>query len=273
MVTFIYYSFVLAYTALIMILTDTYQFTHYSDIIMTLVIIILAFIIAFISVLIMTWLLSFIRQNKPKDDHFNHAFARALLRFGLHIFRIKVYVSGKEHIPDHPFVLVGNHQENYDIIIIKPIFEHMPLDFIAKEALKSWPIFGRWIKILGNVFIAKEANRSAARSIIQGIKNVKSGIPMAIFPEGRRSRSNKMIDFKPGAFKLAMKPKADLLIITQYNVCKVFKHFPIRPFHVYVHIHPLMKYEDYKDMNSIELSEHVKGIIQGQLNTFEHTVS
>jgi 1-acyl-sn-glycerol-3-phosphate acyltransferase len=92
---------------------------------------------------------------------------------------------------------------------------------------------------------------------------------MGIFPEGKRSFSNEMIEFKPGAFKLAMKPKADILIGTLYNFDKIFKTFPYKKHKAYIHFLPVLKYEDYKDLNSIELASKVKGIIQVQLDKFK----
>ena len=95
---------------------------------------------------------------------------------------------------------------------------------------------------------------------------------MAIFPEGKRSFGNELIDFKAGAFKLAMKPKADILIATQYDTCKIFKSFPWKRYKVYVHIHPLLKYEEYEGLSSHELSNKVRDIIQKQLDIYKTTV-
>ncbi|MCF7925946.1 MAG: 1-acyl-sn-glycerol-3-phosphate acyltransferase [Candidatus Izimaplasma sp.] len=230
--------------------------------------IIIAFILSFITQLLIVEILGLIRKNTAKDSRLNHNFANSLLRFAMHLTRTKIIVSGKENIPKHKFILVSNHQENYDILILKPIFKEHNLNFIAKESLRKMPIIGRWITLLGNIYISRQADRSAARSIIRGIKEYKNGHPMAIFPEGKRSFQNELIDFKAGAFKLATKPKADILIVTLYNVCKIFKRFPIPKYKVYVHIHPLLKYEDYKNLNTLELSAKVKDIIQQQLTRF-----
>lgn len=226
--------------------------------------------ISFLTQVFIIWFWGIVRsRNAVVGNKLNHAFGDALLVLGAHILRIKITVTGREHIPKTNIVMVGNHQENYDIIILKPIFKDHPLIFIAKEALWKVPIIGRWITILGNIPISKYADRSAAESIVKGIRMVKSGQPMAIFPEGKRSFSNKMIDFKPGAFKLAMKPKADILIVTIYDAAKVKIKIPLKKQRVYVHITEHLKYEDYKDLNSIELAKQVKETIQKQLDIFD----
>lgn len=268
MLIFLFYLFGLGYTALFSYIFNIFGTLSYFDILWVALLLVLCFVLSFLTILLIIQVMVLLRRNKPKNDVFNHHFANITLKLALHIMRTKVIVTGKENIPEGPFVLVGNHQENYDIIILKPIFEGIPLDFIAKEALKNVPILGRWISILGNVYISRFADRSAAKSIIQGIKNVREGIPMGIFPEGKRTFGNEMIDFKPGAFKLAMKPKADLLIATQYDTCKIFKSFPWKKYKVKVHIHPIIKYDEYQALNSHELADKVKAIIQEQLDKF-----
>jgi 1-acyl-sn-glycerol-3-phosphate acyltransferase len=229
----------------------------------------IGFILAFSSILMIVSILGEFRKGKPYDNKFNHDFAKSLLRLALHIARIKVTVTGMENMPkDNKFVFVSNHQENYDIMILLPTFKDHPICFIAKEPLFKAPIIGKWIGLLGNVPIGREADREAAMSIITGIKRYKAGVPFGIFPEGKRSFSNEMIEFKPGALKLAMKPKADILIGTLYDGPVIFKRFPWKRYDIRVHIHPLLKYEDYKDLNSHELSDKIKAVIQEKIDEF-----
>lgn len=276
MFIFIYYVFTVLYTLLFALLFNL-DFTNPSNpwlYILLVLFILISFVISFLTQILIVEIVGLLRRNKDIDDKFNHRFANSLLSLGLHLLRVKVIVSGKENIPspDKNFVLISNHQENYDIIVLKPIFRYHILNFIAKEALTRMPIFGRWIAVLGNVFISRNADRSAAESIIKGIRNYKKGTSMGIFPEGKRSFHNEMIEFKSGAFKLAMKPKADILIATQYNTCNILKSIPWKRYRVYVHVHPLMKYEEYEGLNSHEVSAKTKAIIQEQLDKFSKEV-
>ena len=208
---------------------DDPKFSSVCTYLLLLVDFILSFVLAFGGVLLFVSIHGEFRKGKPFENKYNHYFANSLLRLGLHLARVKVVVSGKENLPkDNKFVFVCNHQENYDIPVLMPTLGDYPICFIAKEPLFTVPVIGKWIGLLGNVPIGKMADREAAKSIITGIKRYKEGVPFGIFPEGKRSRSNEMIDFKPGAFKLAMKPKADLLIGTIYDMGVVFKKFPWR---------------------------------------------
>jgi len=246
-----------------------FAFTRVSCYLAFLASIILGFIGAMILTLTFVRWSAELRKHKEVNNPFNHHIANSLLILARQLLRIKIIVTGREHIPTKPFILVANHQENYDIIVLKPIFKDLPLDFIAKEALFKAPIIGKWVEVLGNVPISREADRAAAESIIKGIKLYKKGLPVAIFPEGKRSFSNEMLPFKPGAFKLAMKPKADILIVTQYNVINTLKGWPFKKQNIHVHIHPLLTYEEYKEYSSQELADVVKSKIQTQLDLFK----
>ena len=210
--------------------------------------------------------------HKPKEItseniHY-HKVINSILRLIVHLVRARVVITGVENIPKQNFILVSNHQSAFDLIILKPIFANRPLIFIGKQVIFDWPIIGRWASLLGNISIYRESDRSAIESIIKGIKAYEQGYPVFIFPEGTRSRSNQMGPFKAGAFKLAMKPKADILIATVYNMEKIWRFWPFKRQTVHVHFHKLLIYDEYQHMNSQTLSEHVKNIIQKQLDSY-----
>ncbi len=267
MFIFSFYAFTILYTYIFARLISTVVSFSYSTVIIIIFSLIIGLVLSLITQLLIIWIILQVRKNKEITNKFNHWFAKDALKLGVHLLHTKITVSGKENIPNKPFILVGNHQENYDILIIMPIFKQS-LSFIAKEVLAKMPIFGEWMKVLGNVFITRDADRQAAIAILQGIKNYKQGLSMAIFPEGKRSFSNEMLDFKPGAFKLAIKAKADIVIVSQYNVCTIFKKFQFKPYDVKLHVHPLLKYDDYQHMTSHELAVYVKNEIQKQLDIF-----
>ncbi len=274
MFTLSFYIFLVGYTYLFgwLFNLDFNSFNNPIFYLLTIVSLLIGLILSFITQIIILEVLGRLRRNTPFDSKFNHKVANALLRFGAHLLRTKVIVTGKENIPKSKFVLISNHQENWDIMILKPIFRNHTLNFIGKETLRKLPVLGKWIVLLGNIFISKYADRSAAESIVKGIRQYKSGNPMGIFPEGKRSFGNELIEFKAGAFKLAMKPKADILIATQYDTCKILKKFPWKRYKVYVHIHPLVQYSEYEGMNSHEVSDLIRGKIQAQLDVFKKTV-
>lgn len=268
--TFIYIVLTLLGTVSSIVIFNLAQLTWMHALLWILSLIV-SMIIAFIIMLLFLVGYRFsMRKVAPKNMR-HHKTINSIFRLAFRLMRVKMVVTGQNNIPrpGEKFVFVCNHQENYDIMAIKPLFKNHPLNFIAKQEVFDWPILGHMIEKLGNVPITREADRSAAESIVKGIRLVKDGIPMAIFPEGKRTFGNAMTDFKPGAFKLAMKPKATIIIGTIYNFNKIFKWWPFRSQKVFIHFHQPLLYEAYQPMNSIELSTHVKSIIQDKLDNYK----
>ncbi len=222
--------------------------------------------LAWVVLLLVIWPL-FQRGEQPHNLR-NHHLAHGVMKLVIKLLRVKLHVSGTENIPKTQFVLVGNHQSNYDIIGIKPFIHDQPMVFIAKKQLFSWPVVGPYVKLLGNIPINRMTDRSAIEAIIGGINRYKEGLSLAVFPEGKRSHGNDMIDFKPGAFKLAMKPNAPILVTSIYNFHRIWRGWPFKTTHAYIHFHPVIEPKSYAQKNTQVLAKEVKQIIQDKLDEF-----
>jgi 1-acyl-sn-glycerol-3-phosphate acyltransferase len=188
------------------------------------------------------------------------------------LLRYKLYFSGLENIPqDRAFIIVGNHQTNYDTIIHKM---KLPLKtiFIAKYAIFSWPIIGPIGTAAGNIPMLRENDREAIKALKKGIQAYQEGVNVGIYPEGTRSKGNHLLEFKAGAFNLAMKPKAPILLVTVHNTIKTWKGWPFKRPHVSIHYHPIIEPSFYEGMSTHELSDYAKSEISKQLETFKSRV-
>ena len=65
--------------------------------------------------------------------------------------------------------------------------------------------------------------RQALKSIMDGIKEIKNGQSIVLFPEGTRNMSNDLKPFKEGGFKLATKTQVPVIPIALSNTYKVFE--------------------------------------------------
>ena len=61
------------------------------------------------------------------------------------------------------------------------------------------------MKYLKCLFLDRVDKRSSVQTIIDAINNVKAGQSMFIMPEGTRSKTDEMLPFKKGSFKIAEK--------------------------------------------------------------------
>lgn len=140
------------------------------------------------------------------------------------IFNITVNVEGRENIPmDQPCVFICNHEGYGDIFVLFRALAGKQVGYVAKDALSKVPYFGKWITMIRGVYIARGDARAALKSISEGVKLLKNGFSLAIFPEGTRSRGPVMNEFKAGSFKLATKAKVPVVPISLNGTYHLFE--------------------------------------------------
>ena len=110
-------------------------------------------------------------------------------------------------------IFVYNHQSNLDIPAIVTAL-HMDVGFVAKHEMKRWPFFGTWMKKSNCVFLNRENPREGIKDIKKAVELIKEGYPTVIFPEGERSLTGKILNFKKGSFKLATETNGIIVPLT-----------------------------------------------------------
>lgn len=110
-------------------------------------------------------------------------------------------------------IFVCNHQSNLDIPAIVTAL-HMDVGFVAKHEMKRWPFFGTWMKKSNCVFLNRENPREGIKDIKKAVELIKEGYPTVIFPEGERSLTGKILNFKKGSFKLATETNGIIVPLT-----------------------------------------------------------
>ena len=128
---------------------------------------------------------------------------------------VHINIIGEEKLPKNgPVVFIANHQSYADILTFLYCIKNHQVAFIAKDALEKIPIFGKWIKRIRGIFMHREDARSSLMTIKQGVQYLNDGFSLIIFPEGTRSHSSQMAEFKAGSFKLATKAKVPIVPVT-----------------------------------------------------------
>jgi 1-acyl-sn-glycerol-3-phosphate acyltransferase len=124
--------------------------------------------------------------------------ARMILWFGA----IRVVVRGAENVPAGPAVFAANHASALDIPIL---FAALPAEFriIHKRSLYWAPIVGWYLYFGRHVGIDRKNPFRAKQSLKRAAGRIRSGMSVATFPEGTRSRDGRVQLFKRGTFVLA----------------------------------------------------------------------
>jgi 1-acyl-sn-glycerol-3-phosphate acyltransferase len=132
-------------------------------------------------------------------------------------------VKGRENIPKKGGIcFVSNHCGFFDIILLVA-FCGRPFGFIAKKELSYVPFLNMWIYMLGGFFIDRGNVRKAIATINKGVKRIKAGGGMIIFPEGHRSKGQGLLPFRPGSLKLATQANAVIVPVAISGSYDVFE--------------------------------------------------
>ncbi len=181
---------------------------------------------------------------------------------------MKTTVVGKENLPQGAAVFIANHQGNFDIPLMLSSLDRTH-GLLAKQELGRIPILRLWMRLLHCLFVDRSSPRAGVESIARGAEMLKAGHSLIIFPEGTRSRSSAMGEFKGGAFRIASKSKAPVVPVTIDGSYRAMEANPtgwlIRPAHVTVTIHPPIETASLSREELRDLPETTRSIIASAL--------
>lgn len=143
-------------------------------------------------------------------------------KFTIKLIGIDIEVNGLDNIPKESCVFVGNHTSILDIPILM-YCTNIKLGFISKKEVLDYPIIGFWLKKGRNVPLDRTNARQGVKAINEGVENVKNGYSMVIFPEGTRSKTGDILEFKKGSLKLATKSQAKIVPVYIEQASRFFE--------------------------------------------------
>ena len=140
-----------------------------------------------------------------------------------------VKVTGLDKIDiSKPCVYAANHASALDIPVL---YVNLPFQFrIAfKKELLSYPIVGWQLKRSGQICIDQQNPSRSISSIRAGLKGLKEGMPLVIFPEGGRTPDGEIKPFLSGAFFLAIKAQVDIVPVALVGT---YELLPMNTYHI-----------------------------------------
>jgi 1-acyl-sn-glycerol-3-phosphate acyltransferase len=112
--------------------------------------------------------------------------------------------SGRNNLDkNRTYVYMSNHESWMDI---PAIFGAVPqsVRMIAKEGLTRLPIFGKALLKAGFIPVDRKNRLKAINQLDVAQKRLKSGLSIWLAPEGTRTRSGDIAQFKKGGFFLSL---------------------------------------------------------------------
>ena len=114
--------------------------------------------------------------------------------------------------------------------------------------------------------INRENDREALKSILQAVDYLKRDLcSIAVYPEGTRTKTGRLLPFHAGTFKIAQKAKVPVVVAAIQGTENVRKNFPFRRTDVKLDILELIPAEEVTATNTQELSARCRNRIAEHL--------
>jgi len=169
-------------------------------------------------IVIPAYLVIFSFMPDDKAPFLAHKVSRFWAKFLFVCYFIKVDIKGMELIkPEQAYVFVCNHRSQLDI----PLFARACVNtfrFLSKIEVTKLPLIGYVVKRL-YITVDRKSKEDRAKSLVKMQDSLlKEKISVVLFPEGTRNRTDEsLIDFKDGAFRLAIDTKLPIAVLTILN--------------------------------------------------------
>jgi 1-acyl-sn-glycerol-3-phosphate acyltransferase len=113
--------------------------------------------------------------------------------------------------PRRPYVVVANHESYADIFLLSTLPWEMK--WLSKAQIVRLPLMGWMMQMAGDIAVQRDSRESRAASIEAVRDRLCKKVSVMIMPEGTRSRTEDMLPFRDGAFRVAIEMQLPILPI------------------------------------------------------------
>jgi HAD superfamily hydrolase (TIGR01490 family) len=185
---------------------------------------------------------------------------------GLSLAGVQLRVCGEQNLWDQrPAVFLFNHQSQLDMAILCKLMR-AGFTAVAKKELANDPVFGLAFRLAGVAFVDRSGHGNARQALEPAVQRLRDGISVLIAPEGTRSVTPALGEFKKGAFHMAMQAGVPVVPIVIRNAGELMWRdaVTIRPGRVDVVVHPAIAVSAW---TTGELTERVAEVRQLYVDT------
>lgn len=119
---------------------------------------------------------------------------------------------GLEHVPKKNAVLCGNHTTLGDpVYVVCALGARRQSHVIAKEEIMRWPVVGWLLRKAGIIGIKR--GKADVNAIKEGMRVLKNGEKLLLFPEGTRVRDGEQSQAHTGAAMFATRTNSPIVPI------------------------------------------------------------
>jgi 1-acyl-sn-glycerol-3-phosphate acyltransferase len=165
-----------------------------------------------------------------KSGRIQHRIAQKWARMCIWISGSRVTIRGAENLRMHPVAVYASNHTSY--MDTPAIFSSLPFQFriLAKRELWRIAFIGWYLERSGQISIDVGNAHAALASLGAGVKALRAGMPLFVFPEGARTPDGHLQAFLSGAAFLAIRAQVPLVPIA---LSGVYDLLPIHTHHFY----------------------------------------
>ena len=127
-------------------------------------------------------------------------------------------INGQENLWSHrPAVFMFNHQSKADVPIMASLIRRDVVG-VGKKEIKNMPLIGQAMGLAGIVFVDRSNREKAIESmkpLVAAMRDEKKSLVIA--PEGTRTPSRKLAQFKKGGFHIALQVGVPIVPVVIHN--------------------------------------------------------
>ncbi len=170
---------------------------------------------------------------------------------------------GKQNINwQRTYIVISNHQSLLDILVAFSLF--FPFKWVSKAEIFRVPFIG-WNMVLNRyIKLYRGDKKSIAQMMQDSEHHLSQGSSVYIFPEGTRSQTGQVKDFKLSAFILAKKLKLPILPIVINGTTHALPKHSLSfhgHHHITIEVLPAVEPESFEHASADELAQRMQALI------------
>jgi len=192
----------------------------------------------------------------------------------LKLLNVKVEVIGFDDLPKTVAMLAPNHCSYFDpALILVALEDKRPGEdyvnkspiFLAKDDVAKDKRVKGYAKLIDTFYIDRKNARKALKTFDEFARFAKEGhrYPV-VFPSGTRSKSGKVGEFKPGAFRMAKKEFMPIVPVTINNALSITNAKRKGKLKVQVIFHKAIKPMSFITNDTQAIAKRVKTIVESK---------
>lgn len=214
---------------------------------------------AFLYLLLLCHLVDPDKEQEYDDSHYRKVL-ELYVESALPVLRVNVRTKGMNKVPtDRRFLLVCNHCNNIDPVLLLDKFAGHQVAFISKKENKDMFLVGKVMHKLLCQLIDRENDREALKTILKCVEILKEDkASIGVFPEGYILPHRKLHAFRPGVFKIAQKAKVPIVVCTLKDTANAIVNLlHYRPSDIELSVLQVIEPEEYAGKKTVQIADEI----------------